>query len=120
MYKHLVFFGGTRTSAGHYFAGGHGPYPDGVAKGFPGINRNVLATIDGTYAPGSTREAGKYQVSVVPPVMIVAWWDYSVDGRPGSNANLIGMGYSNAEEMIDDAINKFPHIMNRQARPIPV
>lgn len=80
----------------------------------------MLNGIDGLFPPGSTFDQGKYQVSIVPPVMIVAWWDYTVDKRPGSNANLIGYGFNDAEEMIDEAYKLFPRIMNRQPRPVPV
>lgn len=118
--KPLIFFGVTGTSAGHYFAGEGGPYSDGNARLFHGLNRHVLAAIDGTFAPGNTREQGLYQVSIVPPVMIVSWWDYTVDSRPGSNANLVGMGFADAEEIIDAAYKKFPHIMGRMKRPHPI
>lgn len=118
MKKKLAFFGVTSASAGHYFAGDGGAYAAGYRNIFTGLNPEVLNRIDGTFPPGGTSEQGKYQAIVIPPVVIVAWWDYSVDGRPGSNANLIGSGFSNAEEMIDAAYERFPSIMNRQPRPV--
>lgn len=120
MQKELIFFGVIGTSAGHYFQGIGGPYSGGYRNVLPGVNLKVLEHIDGAYPPGSTNEGGKYQVSIVPPLLIVAWWDYSVDKRPGSNANLIGYGYDDPEQMIDDAYQQFPNVMKRQPRPTPV
>lgn len=113
MDKKLVYFG-TDGRPGHFFFGGSSPYAPGLLNDFPGINKILLLNIDGAFTPGNTARQGIYQVSIVPPVIIVAWHDYTIDSRPGSNSNLIGMGYENAQEMIDDAIKKFPHIMSRQ------
>lgn len=94
---------------------------EGVLKTMPGINPNVLRRIDGTFAPGNPYEpTGLYMESIVPPVRIVAWWDRSVDSRPGSNSALIGYGYDAAEEMLTDAEVLFPSVMGRQPRPTPV
>lgn len=119
MEKKLFYFG-CRGQKGHFFYGGPGPYCDSITGEFPGLNYNILRVIDGTFTPGFTHKQGIYQVAEIGPVKIVAWWDYSVDSRPGSNSNLIGSGYANAEEMIDAAFKKFPDVMNRQSRPIPL
>ncbi len=117
MTKKLIYYGFIRGS-GRSFHGAKGPDANAGAMEFPGINKHVMEIIDGTFAPGTTKKQGLYLVSHVPPVMIVSWWDYSVDKRPRSNSNLIGMGFSNAEEMIDEAMQIFPEIMNRQPRPV--
>lgn len=83
---------------------------------FPQSNLECLKAIDGTFGP-HTREQGKYNDCTIPPLRIVSWWDYTIDSRPGSNSNLIGIGYESAEEMIDDAYKIFPSVMNRQPRP---
>lgn len=118
MEKKLFYFG-CLGQKGHYFYGSKGPYADSIIGEFPGLNRNVMNAIDGTFTPGFTKEQGIYQATDIGPVKIVSWWDYSVDIRPGSNSNLIGSGYANAEEMIDAAYSKYPDVMNRQSRPIP-
>jgi len=75
--------------------------------------------MDGVYVPGHTREQGQYQVSVVPPFCIVAWHDFTVDKRPGSNSALLGIGYgASVEDIFADAAIKFPSVMKRQIVPL--
>lgn len=81
------------------------------------FNLQILKVIDGSFCPCNPMSQ-RYNECIVPPLRIVAWWDYSIDQRPGSNSNLIGYGYESAEEMIDDAFNIFPSVMKRQTRPI--
>lgn len=88
-------------------------------KYMPDVNVKILQYLDGTFTPTNLSQ-GKYNDCVVPPLRIVAWWDYSLDSRGGSNSNLIGYGYESAEEMIDDAYKIFPSVMNRQPRPIKI
>lgn len=73
---------------------------------------------DGVLAPFDSNQIGKYLESIIPPFRIVSWWDRSGDSRPGSNSMMIGVGYSSAEEILDDALVKFPVIMSRQPRPV--
>lgn len=82
-------------------------------------NPGLLRHIDSTFPPGHTQHEGLYNDCMVPPFRIVAWWDRSVDKRPGSNSALIGVGYESAEEMIDAALKQFPSVMKRQPRPTP-
>lgn len=111
--KKLWFFG-CIGQPGHYWFGDcnyRGPAIEGV-------NKQLFAVIDSTFPPGITTQ-GIYNDVVVDKVRIVSWWDYTGDKRPGSNSNLVGVGYESAEQMIDDAINKFPQAMSRQPRPVP-
>lgn len=114
--KTLMYFGCIRT-LGHYLWQHEGSYRDSRLIRINGVNTKILNFIDGTFTPGSTSQQGLYNESIVPPFRIVSWHDYTVDKRPGSNSNLIGIGYESAEQMIDDAYQKFPSVMNRQERP---
>jgi hypothetical protein len=82
----------------------------------PETNYGILKCIDANFTPKKLK-SGIYKESIIPPIRIVGWWDYSVDDRSGSNSNLIGVGYHSAEQMIDDAYKIFPTVMNRQPRP---
>lgn len=104
--KILLFFG-CENVTGHYWSGGS-------FRDIPGLTREIEYKIDTTFAPRNTREQGHYQVCTLPPVLIVSWWDYTIDSRPGSNSNLIAYGYDNVEEIFKDAKIKFPSVMNRQ------
>jgi len=108
MSKTLLYFG-CIGRPGHYLFSSEGYSTDNHTRLIPGISEKLLGNMDSVFPPADTR-AGIYNDCVVPPVRIVSWWDYSVDKRPGSNSNLIGYGYSLAEEMIDDAYKKFPSV----------
>ena len=118
----LLYYFGCIREAGHYLwtdeRNSH--YPDTISRQTPGLNPALLKAIDGVFAPHCLTEyqpEGLYQESIVPPVRIVAWWDRSVDKRPGSNSALIGYGFYTAEDMVEAAIQQFPSVMNRQPRP---
>lgn len=118
--RKLIYFGCIRE-AGHYYWT-HENYGRFFGEGLAsllGCNPRLIEHFDGVYPPWPEKELGRYQESIVPPVRIVAWWDRTVDSRPGSNSALIGTGYDSAQEMLDDAPKWFPSVMKRQPRPVP-
>lgn len=120
--KTALFYFGCGRDKGHFLWETEGQYIHvfhDAAKRL-GVTESVLKFIDGTYIPSSYPQIqGHYQLSIIGPCKIVAWHDYSVDSRSGSNSALIGTGFDSPESMIDAAILKFPSFMNRQPRPIP-
>ncbi len=121
MKKKLFYYGCVRE-IGHHLWEDEGYYtsrPESYCKDLPGVNPSVLNYIDANFTPeGSFGPEGLYNESIVPPLRIVAWNDRSIDSRPGSNSALVGYGYDSGEEMLNDALIKFPSVMNRQKRPI--
>jgi hypothetical protein len=119
MLKKLYYFGCLKV-AGHFlYENSSGHEVSARRIDIPGFEINQRLDVpDGIFPPGS-KVQGKYLESLVPPLRIVAWWDYTGDERGGSNSNLIGFNYRNAEEMLDDAIKLFPTVMKRQPRPVP-
>lgn len=119
----LIYFGCGNRSKGHYLVEREDSCSmramDAARLFGTGRNETIFGMIDGTFAPSDTTMQGKYQVNIVPPLMIVSWWDYTGDERSGSNSNLIGTGFASAEEIIDAAVKKFPVTMRRQPRPTP-
>ncbi len=113
MDKKLLYFGCIGGKE-HYL------WPQFETIKIPGINSHLLQSLDGTFTPGNTNTQGLYQVSIVPPVMIVSWHDYSVDSRPGSHSTFIGYGYLSAQEIIEAAKKLFPDVMSRQPEPKPL
>lgn len=80
----------------------------------------LLRNIDGRFTPTETTQPTFYRYSTIGRAQIVAWHDYTVDQRPGSNSMLIGIGFESAEEMLIYADVKFPSVMKRQPqRPTP-
>lgn len=123
MSKKLIYFGCGNRSKGHYLVEREDSQSlrsmDAARLLGTGRNEAIFNMIDGTFAPSNTTKQGLYQVNVIPPLMIVSWWDYTGDERGASNSNLIGTGFGTAEEMIDAAITLFPKTMARQPRPTP-
>lgn len=127
MKKVLLYFGCMRDK-GHYLFESERSgslmqdrLPSNII--IPNFNKRVLFGIDSTYCPMdgvNYAPEGYYNECVIPPLRILAWWDYSVDQRPGSNSNLIGYGYESAEEILLAADIIFPSVMKRQKiRPTP-
>jgi hypothetical protein len=81
------------------------------------VTDEFLISLDGAFTPLISAQ-GAYKESLVPPFRIIAWHDYTVDSRPGSNSALLGIGYESTDEMLDDAINHFPSVMKRQTSPL--
>lgn len=117
--KALYYFGCIKEP-GHYLWESErmGCYPSTIK--IPGANTTILGYLDGTFTPGGNQTEGIYNDCTIPPLRIVSWWDRSIDKRIGSSSTLIGFGYSNAEEMLDDATKQFPSVMARQPRPKPL
>jgi hypothetical protein len=116
--QQLEFLGSAPFSPSPYVSIGYPP--DSVLKFFPPLQRILLHMIDGGFAPADSSIEGLYQVSTIGPVMIVSWRDYSVYTRPSTIATIVGTGFGNPEEMIDAAFAKFPIIMGRMPRPLPL
>ena len=114
--KKLYYFGCIGKPGHHFYLNDTCRIRPEVVD-IPRLNQAVLNSI-GSFPP-KDRSDGYYNECTVPPVKIVAWWDNSVDKRPGSRSVLIGYGYASAEEMINDAYDRFPSVMKRQLRPKP-
>lgn len=91
-----------------------------TAKVLLKVPENLLRCLDGNFVPTETQQAGLYKYSTIGECQIVAWHDYSVDKRPGSNSVLIGIGFIDSEDMLDWAEKHFPSVMQRQKRPKPI
>ncbi len=80
---------------------------------------------DGTLAPTFCKEPGKALLHHYDGFTMLAFWDYSVDSRPGSNSMFIVPGIKGFEETIEVAKANFPQVFERfpfelvQINPIP-
>lgn len=114
-----TYYFGCMGEKGHYM------FPATRRGDFPDANYKVIEYIDGLYVPGNTLAQGAAQFSMVGPFTIIAWHDYTVDSRPGSNSNIVGYGFAGTcAEIIDDMIKdfqlRFPQVLKRQTAPINV
>lgn len=119
--KKLLYFGCIGDKGHYLWSSEHSHIANRSAlksiTGIEGVTDRFLLSIDGTYAPLISTQ-GAYKESFVPPFRIIAWHDYTVDSRPGSNSALLGIGYDSTDEMLNDAINHFPSVMKRQTIPL--
>lgn len=121
MNKRLFFFG-CDDSAGHYL------FPslrDSDKAQMPGANFKIIKNIDGLFTPEDDKSQGAGQYFKIGPLSIIAWHDYTIDKRPGSNSNLIGYGYEGEPDQIIDSMFKdfktaFPSKYKRQVVPIVI
>lgn len=112
--KKLLFFGCGRGAGHRWWPSESMDHHSSVlARDFPEVNKHVIEGIDGTYTIPNGPECVYREVNI-GPVKILAWNDYSIDQRPGSNSALIGKGFSAAKEIIEYAKTKYPNFMSRQ------
>jgi len=114
-----TYYFGCLGEKGHYM------HPHIRRGELPGVNYRVIEYIDGLYTRGNTTEQGAAQFSMIGPLTIIAWHDYTVDSRPASNSVIIGYGFTGAraemiQEMIKDFSIRFPQVIKRQTAPINV
>lgn len=114
-----TYYFGCIGVAGHYM------HPHIRRGELPGVNYKVIQYIDGIYTPGESTDQGAAQFSMVGPLTIIAWHDYTVDKRPESNSVIIGYGFTGTRaemiwDMIKDFSIRFPQVLKRQTKPINV
>lgn len=114
-----TYYFGCMGVTGHYM------HPHIRQGELPGVNYNAIKYIDGIYTPGDTTKQGAAQLSIVGPLTIIAWHDYTVDCRPGSNSVIMGYGFTGTRaeiivDMFKDFMVRFPQVVNRQTQPINV
>jgi hypothetical protein len=119
MSKKQLFYFGCGDEKGHYI------FPGRFAidmSAMPDVHYKFFDRIDGVFVPAAISQ-GSGQFSQVGPISIIAWHDYTVDSRPGSNSNIIGYGYDGTtaeiiNAMYEDFKAKFPRMHQRQTQPI--
>jgi hypothetical protein len=114
--KQLFYFG-CGTEVGHYLFPRR---PD--MSTMPDVHYKFFDRIDSVFVPAIISQ-GAAQFAQVGAVSIIAWHDYTLDKRPGSNSNIIGYGYEGTPKEIIDAMFedfkvKFPWVYKRQPEPI--
>lgn len=115
----LFYFGCRNNKPGHYLWHGSQTFDYRNYRSRLNFKADVLGCLDGTFILKNAQE-GQYAVSHLPGLIIIAWPDYSVDGRPGSNSVLVAATdeYKTVEQVLDAAKSMYPDIMARQKGPL--
>lgn len=69
--------------------------------------------IDGELCPEDTLEQGIVKIHHMNGWTAAAFWDYSIDGRPGSNSVLFAEDLLDISTVISELKEIFPKIYNR-------
>lgn len=113
-----LFFFGCLDQVGHYWAHRNGERPAEIPAA-------VYNKIDGSFTPTNNKAQGIGKVTKEGTVYVIAWHDYTVDKRGGSNSNIIGYGYSEdpntaVQEMWEDFKQQYPRFFARQTEPVSI
>lgn len=107
----VYYFGCADHRAGHFwFQPGMIPWKAPLSM--------AAEKIDGRCAPRNTSKAGVCMLTYLEGWSILAWWDYSVDKRPGSNSALVAKGTYSFDQMMLLLNSEFPNVANRQLAPM--
>lgn len=103
-----IYFG-CKGETGHYL------YIDGKRQ----LSTNIIPwdQVDGVLCPFN-RKAGSAKLHHKDGWTALAFWDYSIDKRPGSNSVFFIEGIHGFYHMIQFGKNYFPEIMKRFDFPI--
>lgn len=102
-----VFYFGCNNRPGHFW------YRPGMEY-WRGPLSLAAEKIDGTFAPKSSGDEGRCTLTHLEGWTILAWWDYSVDIRPGSNSAVVAKGTFDFDEMTALLDERFPTVSLRQ------
>lgn len=107
-----IWFFGCWDQRGHYLWGPerrHVPRPEDDLPA--SLQPHQLDT---RYAPRDERQvASRARTTHVDGHTVLAWWDRSVDLRPGSNSALVAEGTWTPEEMVGFGVLAFPQLARR-------
>jgi len=108
------FYFGCDHGAGHYLF-------DDKMKQLWGAEYNKLRKLDGLLTPQDNTQPYVAAFSRLDGwgVCAIAFWDYSVDTRSGSNSIIFVNDLSiSPEGMFDEAKKRFPHVFNRVPKQV--
>lgn len=109
--REVFYFGCADHRSGHFwFQSGMIPWKEPLSL--------AAEKIDGRFAPRNTSKAGVCTLTYLEGWSILAWWDYSVDKRPGSNSALVAKGTHSFDQMMLLLNSEFPNVANRQLAPM--
>ena len=111
------FYFGCHNGPGHYV------FREGMRQHYEPYSsqRRELSRFDGMLPPQDSTEPYIAVVSRLPgwDVSALAFWDYSVDSRSGSNSVVFAPSLTIApEELLIEAQKRFPQVFSRLPQPV--
>jgi len=102
-----IYYFGCWEYAGHYLKDHTGKDVSMYDNGLP------WEQIDGVLCPDDTRKQGIVKIHHEKGWTAAAFWDYSIDSRPGSNSVLFAEDLLDITDIIGEFKETFPKIYNR-------
>lgn len=114
-----LFFFGCDTQPGHYMFAVIEGWLGSLRRSDQQLPRSIQPeTIDAAYTPRHDRRQGAAALNEIDGYTILSWHDYSIDGRPNCNANLIAEGSHNFAAMVQILERYVPTVATRQPSPV--
>lgn len=102
-YERPVYLGCANNKVGHYVFG-----VDSRT-----IHPHWLECMDGKFPPEGDQTEGIARLHHLNGCTVLAFWDRSVDKRPGSNIAFVAPGRLTFDEAVAAAKRNFPHVWPR-------
>lgn len=106
----MIYFG-CKNEAGHYCW-------DETGKRLFRHENLFLLNHDTKLAPQNDKTESRAILHHYPDFTVLAYWDYKVDSRPGSNSMFLTNGKKSPQEIIDEIKTSFPDIWERSPATI--
>jgi hypothetical protein len=113
LYFGCIDFGCIGHKVGHHLVTWDGSPPHKYEKNLK--EAGLFDRINGGFCPNRGVE-GNAKLTQENGWTILAWWDNSVDSRPGSHSTFLKYGIWSADEMRHWAAELFPDVMRRQKK----
>lgn len=108
-----IYFG-TWSQAGHYYWTPNGGHPKGEDGRSDSLRyKTPFSPVDGNYTPKCHTKQSTAAIHYRDGWTILAFHDYTVDQRPGSNGAFIFDTELSFERAVAEASERFPTIMRR-------
>ena len=91
------------------------PGMDSTYHGSDWLPASIWSKIDTRFCPDKSQKNGTYKHTQVDGWSIVAFWDNTIDSRPGSHSTFVVNEVIEATELLDRAREAFPKVFARYA-----
>ncbi len=113
-----LYFGCANDDVGHYVQDMNGRREGRLRSTNP--NAHFLINHDGQLTPKDSYKPYQAILHHFPQFSVLAFWDNTVDSRPGSNSMFLLPPGISEQEALNMSAQSFPHIWQRFKTPISV
>lgn len=115
-----LYYGCSNNNTGHYVFTAEGGNIYSLSHSEKTNNSNFLASNDAKLTPIDSYKQGRAIFHIYPTFTILAFWDNSVDSRPGSNSMFMLPPGTTSANAIDTARKIFSSVFQRFKFPVEI